>query len=341
MKTMFKVIAVGILVLTVIGAAGVAMYDNASANKDKAQNGLVASQSATGNAVPGNQVATQTSQASPTTADLQQVSQGPQVGEPWMASGIIASLDGVGFDLVREGSGETIYVELGPTAYWQSQGVSLNAGESVAVEGFTQDGLYHAAVVTKSDGSQIIVRDLSTGQPLWSGGARNSQAQAGNGLQDGSRTPQPQVQVSPEDWITIEGTVTAVAQNNLTIQTIDGTTLALQLGQASFTAEQGVAFAAGDLVKVIGYDQNGRFRAGEIDNLTQGGRLMLLDPNGRPLWAGLGSSGNSGQGGNGNGNGGGGNGNGNGGQGGNGNNAGAGGNATNGSGNGYRGGRSG
>ncbi|RPJ00311.1 MAG: hypothetical protein EHM39_05060, partial [Chloroflexi bacterium] len=34
----------------------------------------------------------------------------------------------------------------------------------------------------------------------------------------------------------------------------------------------------------------GQFRAGEIDNLTQGGRLMLLDPNGRPLWAGPGTT---------------------------------------------------
>jgi hypothetical protein len=334
MKTMFKIIAVSILVLTVIGAAGVAMYDNATADKVQAHNGPAASQSAVANGAQGNQVSNQAQQGNPGTGDPQQVA---QVGEPWTASGTVTGLDDVGFDLALDGSGETIYVELGPTAYWQAQGVSLSAGEHVAVEGFAQDGLYHAAVVTKSDGSQITVRDLTTGQPLWSGGTLNGQAQAGNGLQDGSHTPQPQVQVSPEEWITVEGTVTAVAQNSLTIQTTDGATLTLQLGQASFTAAQEVAFAVGDQVRVIGYDQNGRFRAGEIDNLTQGGRLMLLDPNGRPLWAGLGSSGNGGQGGNGNGSGNSGSGSASG----NGNNSGARGNATTGrgNGNGYRGGR--
>jgi hypothetical protein len=333
MKTMFKVIAVSILALTVIGAAGVAMYDNATADKAQAHNGPVASQAAVENVAQGNQAPHLATQGNSGTGDPQQVA---QVGEPWTARGTITGLDDVGFDLALDGGGETIYVELGPTTYWQSQGVSLSAGEHVAAEGFAQDGLYHAAVVTKSDGSQITVRDLTSGQPLWSGGTLNGQAQAGNGLQDGSRTPQPQAQVSPEEWITVEGTVIAVAQNSLTIQTADGATLTLQLGQAGFTAQQGVAFAAGDLVRVIGYDQNGRFRAGEIDNLTQGGRLMLLDPNGRPLWAGLGSSGNGGQGGNGNGNAGG-DSNGSG----NGNNAGAGGNAANGrgNGNGYRGGR--
>jgi len=55
--------------------------------------------------------------------------------------------------------------------------------------------------------------------------------------------------------------------------------------------------------------------AGEISQLSTGLRVMLRDPNGRPLWAGPGSgNGNSGSGNSGNGNGGNGNGgNGNGG----------------------------
>jgi hypothetical protein len=37
-----------------------------------------------------------------------------QVGEPWTASGPVTGLDGLGFDLALDHSGEMICVELGP-----------------------------------------------------------------------------------------------------------------------------------------------------------------------------------------------------------------------------------
>jgi hypothetical protein len=290
---MFKKVFIAALFVTIVGAIGVAVYDSENPGSVQAQSGTPTPEPAA--TLPAVTTAAAAPQMSTTGVEAAAVlKQGPQVGEPWATSGVIVGVDDFGFSLSVDGVGDSIYVELGPTAYWQAQGMTLAVGEWASVQGFTQDGLYHAGVVTKTDGSQIVMRDLITGQPLWSGGVVNSQSQNGNGLQDGSGVPQPQAQVSPDEWITVEGMITAMAQNTLTVQTTDGAVYVLSLGRSGFAAEQDVPFAIGDQVKVIGYDNNGQFRAGEIDNLTQGGRLMLLDPNGRPLWAGPGGNGNGG-----------------------------------------------
>jgi len=290
---MIKTGLVALLVLTVVGAGGFAIYENARPDEARMVRGAPEAapviEAAPAVELPANSQAavTQPEPAAPAQS-------GAAVGEPWVVGGTLVTLDDFGFEIAPDDGTDVIYVELGPPTYWQALGVTLLAGEHVNVQGFAQDGMYHAAVVTTSTGATLTVRDAVTGQPLWSGGAINGQAGGASALQNG--TGQPQAQVSPEDWVTVQGTVMAVAQNSLTVQLQDQTQVMLQLGRPAFAAEQGVAFAVGDQVKVIGYDQLGQFRAGEIENLTQGGRLMLLDPNGRPLWAGPGTSGQGGNG---------------------------------------------
>lgn len=206
---------------------------------------------------------------------------GPAVGDPWSASGTIERVDDFGFWLAPDEGGEAIYVELGPPNVWQAAGVTLAAGDTVEVEGFVQGTLYHAAIVTTADGGEIVVRD-ETGFPVWAGG-RNAGA---NGLRDGSRVPQPQVQVDRDEWETAEGTVSEVLANALTIEFADGSVLTVGLGHPIADSAADVAFDAGDAVQVAGFDLNGRFVAGEIENLTKGGTLVLRDDFGRPLWAG-------------------------------------------------------
>lgn len=206
---------------------------------------------------------------------------GPAVGDPWSASGTIDRVDDFGFWLAPDDGGAVIYVELGPPSFWQMNGASLTVGDVVDVQGYAAGTLYHAAIVTTASGDQIIVRD-ETGFPLWAGG-RNAGA---NGLRDGSRVPQPQVQVDRETWETITGEVVEVLANSITVELADGTTLLLGLGRAALSGSSGVSFAAGDEVMVSGFSLNGRFVAGEIENLTQGGNLTLRDESGRPVWAG-------------------------------------------------------
>ena len=58
---------------------------------------------------------------------------------------------------------------------------------------------------------------------------------------------------------------------------------AWQLAAAqNFTAD------IGDSVTVHGFDENGVFEAGQIDNQSNGQTLSLRDTTGRPLWAGRG-----------------------------------------------------
>ncbi len=283
---MFKIFAIAMLVITVIGAAGVAVYDSSKPDQSQAQNSLAVTPTAVTTPVPVAGNTNQNGQVSDLgTLPQQQTS---DVGQPWAASGTIASLDDFGLELSRGRQRRNHLCRTWPGHLLAGARDHVKRGERVTVVGYTQDGLYHAATVTKSDGSQLTVRDATSGQPLWSGGVIGGQ-------NNGSQTPQ--TQVSAADWITVEGVVTAVAQNSLTIETTEAASLVLQLGRPSFAAEQGVNFAIGDQVRVIGYDNAGQFRAGEIDNLTQGGRLMLLDPNGRPLWAGSGTAGGQSQGG--------------------------------------------
>jgi hypothetical protein len=228
----------------------------------------------------------------------QQVAAQAMVGEPWTAAGTISLIDFAGLTLSLPDS--EVYVELGPQAYWQDQGVELQVGDTVTVDGFAGEQGYHAATVTTASGEQIQVR-TADGQPLWSGGVQNQNG-ARNGatnasaLQDGSHVPQPQAQV--DEWITLEGTLIALNRSNFTLQTTAGEQITFQAGQPRFFESQGVTLAVGDEVIVVGFWQGTQFSAGDITRVATGQRVMLRDPNGRPLWAGPGNSNGNGNGGN-------------------------------------------
>jgi uncharacterized protein YdeI (BOF family) len=98
------------------------------------------------------------------------------------------------------------------------------------------------------------------------------------------------------DWVTLTGTVLSTDQQSLTVDTTEQGELTLELGMPGFASEQGVAFNPGDQVTITGFEENGMFQAGQIDNEATGESLLLRDPNGRPLWAGRGQSQGGGQG---------------------------------------------
>lgn len=213
------------------------------------------------------------------------------VGVAWTGSGIIASLDDVSMTLT-----DGTYIELGPSSYWQAQGILLQVGDSVTIEGFNNGENLHARVVTVNQ-NQLTVRNES-GQPLWSGGAQNG---GQNGTQAGNSESRNEDQLPATDWMTLHGTIYEILQNNMTLLTEDGQLVSLQLGQSRFRAEQQITLNLGSLIEVSGYWQADRFRIGTLTNIDTGERLMLLDPNGRPLWAGPGRTAGSTTGGNGNG----------------------------------------
>jgi hypothetical protein len=291
---MFKKIFIAVLVLTVGGAFVLSLATAPQAVSVSAQD-----VNATTSANQGNR---QNAGSGP----VQQQQSTQNVGDPWVGIGTITALDSTGL-MLKLADGSSVYVELGPSSYWQSQGITLAVDDPVTVQGFSNGGQYHAASVTTASGETLQVRNPS-GQPLWSGSNGSQNGQGGTG--------QNAEQIPADQWVTLTGTVTAVNASSLTVQSSDKASVIVQLGRQSFVQEQNIAFNIGDEVEVQGFWQNDQFQAGQINDTTTGQRLMLRDPNGRPLWGGPGRNGGgtTGQG-NGNGNGGQGNGNGNGGQG--------------------------
>lgn len=266
---MFKKILLGILVVTVFGTAGAALAYNL-VNKDEAFN-VEASETTINDDLGSDQEPLQLAEGS--------------LGEPWKETGTIVELDDTGFKFQLQ-NGEIVYVELGPPEYWQNQGIELMAGMPVIVDGTINEGMIHAHQVMLVDGQVLQVRN-EDGQPLWSGGIDNGQGANGNN-EDGHSADLNQI----DEWVTIEGTLISFQGGNMAMSTIDGEIISFQSGQPRFFASQDVSFQVGDEIIVVGYYVEEQLMAGDITQVETGLRVMLRDPNGRPLWAGPGGNGN-------------------------------------------------
>ena len=292
---MWQKMMMAVLVVTLIGAGVVAVLDaqGRAAGTDVPATEQAAilptptpQPTATGSGA-GQRVQGQNSAG--VTAEQQLNQSADNVGAAWSAAGAITEIGDAGMTLALD-DGSQVYVELGPSFYWQAQG-SLAPGEVVTVDGFFNGEQVHAANVSKPDGVVLALRS-ATGQPLWSGAASSAggvtaEAGATHGGQGGTG----QVQVAPEDWVAVEAQVVAVNRNGLTIQTAEGETMALAFGNARFWQDQAVQFAVGDVITVQGFWQDGQFQTGQVLKLATGERLLLRDPNGRPLWGGPGRQG--------------------------------------------------
>lgn len=291
---MWKKMIVATLVVTVAAAAVMAVIEVQGNAAAAAAQAAVAAQTATPTTGAGNGNAGQGKRQGQNAGDgvQQQLNQSvDNIGEPWSATATIAELGDVGMTVTLE-DGSPVYVELGPSFYWQEQGM-LAVGDVITIDGFYNGDQYHAASITQVDGTVLALRS-EAGQPLWSGGASNGGG-ASHGSQGAGGTGQ--VQIDPEDWVTMTATVATVNRNGLTIATAEGEVMVLSFGRADFWQSQAVQFAAGDAIEVQGFWQDGQFQTGQVTKTATGERLLLRDPNGRPLWGGPGR--NGGQGGNG------------------------------------------
>ena len=296
---MWQKIIVGVLALTVIGAVGVGIYDATRSDEDTAAVDVLATAPANEasttetatlppeadaqttdttdatTAAPSADVPTTDGVADPMMPDPAEIA--AMVGDPWEGAGVILAFDEAGMTLQLT-DGKEVYIELGPPFAWQEADVTLAVGDEVTVQGFFNGEQHHAATVTKANGETLQLR-TEEGMPLWAGNEDTSQGMGA------------EASVPADAWVTLEGTVTTFQGATLEMLTTGGKTLVLNLGQAGFVESQGISFATGDAIAVLGFWQNDLFRAGEITKLDTGERLMLLDPNGRPLWGGPGRSG--------------------------------------------------
>ena len=145
---MFKKIFIAVLVLTVGGAFVLSFATAPQAVSVSAQD-----VNATASANQGNR-------QNAGSGAVQQQQSTQNVGDSWVGIGTITVLDSTGFTL-KLADGSSVYVELGPSSYWQSQGITLAVDDPVTVQGFSNGDQYHAASVTTASGKTLQVRNES------------------------------------------------------------------------------------------------------------------------------------------------------------------------------------
>lgn len=133
---------------------------------------------------------------------------------------------------------------------------------------------------------------LGTGNDNDGGGYGNgtdqeAYEQSGDGVPFGDGVPDAVV----DEWVTLQGTVTAVDASLLEVTTSDGKVILVENRAWWFAQEQGLTLAAGDSVSLTGFYDDGVFEAGSITSLATSQTVSLRDADGRPLWAGRGNGG--------------------------------------------------
>lgn len=118
--------------------------------------------------------------------------------------------------------------------------------------------------------------------------AGQGRGQGGNGQSNGSGVPLAQAQANLASAKTVHGTVSTYSYGTLTIQTDDGQSLGVQLGNSNYATTIGFVPQAGDKLTVYGFTgDEGLFSAITITMDGTGKVYTFRDATtGRPAWAG-------------------------------------------------------
>lgn len=136
-----------------------------------------------------------------------------------------------------------------------------------------------------------------------SGGSGNGQsgaeaARSGGGRGQGSasetlaRNANTPIEHDAGEMETVRGIV-LVSDSEILVQTAAGSEVLVGLGQAWYREQAGFVVAVGDEVVVVGFHEDGEFKAATVENVTTGATITLRDATGRPAWAGQGNRRNS------------------------------------------------
>lgn len=129
--------------------------------------------------------------------------------------------------------------------------------------------------------------DGSNGGGYGNGSDKDAYEQSGDGVPFGDGEPDAVV----DEWVTLQGTVSAVDANLLEITTSNGKVIVVENRAWWFAQEQGITLAVGDPVSLVGFYEDSDFEAGSITSLATSQTVSLRDADGRPLWAGRGNGG--------------------------------------------------
>jgi len=136
-----------------------------------------------------------------------------------------------------------------------------------------------------STGQGLGTGNDNDGGGYGNGSDKEGYEQSGDGVPFGDGVPDAVV----DEWVTLQGTVTAVDANLLEVTTSDGKVILVENRAWWFAQEQGLTLAAGDSVSLTGFYDDGVFEAGSITSLATSQTVSLRDADGRPLWSGRGN----------------------------------------------------
>lgn len=120
---------------------------------------------------------------------------------------------------------------------------------------------------------------------------------SGRGQGDVTREPlgrnaNTPVEHDASEMETIRGIVVA-SGSEIVVRTEAGDDVLVGLGQAWYREQAGFTVTEGDQVHVVGFHEDGEFKAAVVENVTTDAAITLRDTTGRPAWAGQGNRRNS------------------------------------------------
>ncbi len=177
------------------------------------------------------------------------------------------------------------YILLNPTAA-VAQGLTDGQGEGRGRNRIVQnnagmaDGSFASGQGQPGPGQGRMNRDAAAqGQGISDGAG----AFDGSGWNSGAGQGRNET-VRNIEWETLTGKV-SVVDHEVTIQTAGGEVL-IGMGQSAYWDD--FELAVGDEITVLGYHEDGEFKARTVENRATGETLTLRDETGRPVWAGKG-----------------------------------------------------
>jgi hypothetical protein len=127
--------------------------------------------------------------------------------------------------------------------------------------------------------------DAATASESSSGQGSRGQGSGVRGQGSGSDVAQAEEVVA---WVTVDGAVTGVTDNEIVIDTADGQQVAVGGRPWSYAQEQQFTVQVGDRLRLQGFYEGEELEVGRIENQRSGATVQMRDTSGRPMWSGRG-----------------------------------------------------
>ncbi len=222
--------------------------------------------------------------------------QSERVSEWQTVEGTVSSIGSEAM-VVELADGRQVLVEGQPWLYAQTQPFSPQVGHQLVMQIFEEDDELKPGQIDNLTNGETVTLRLDNGQPMWSGSLQNDQGLAngtgqgqgrGNGGEgQGNGIGEPaNASIATADALSYQGVVVTTNSTELVIETDANESVMVEGRAWAYALEQGIDVQVGHTVILMGFVEDGEFKAISIQNLTTSQQIAVRDANGRPLWSG-------------------------------------------------------